>query len=180
MRPRPDRAHGPARVPSRRWSRSVCSVTARRYSWKTMCWAGVGQTTSLSQRRCAGPHVARPVDRISCRSRKALRRNVAVLRSGSVSSRARRRSRIAASWTAGTETGVRSPERIRRANWMASRRSVWTQSPVFFGIKEGATTHQPYQVVLMCRKLTRRPLGVNLPPLAALCLGASAHPSQTW
>jgi len=46
---------------SRRASRSVGSVTARRYSWNTICCAGVGQTTSLSQRRWTGPQVARPV-----------------------------------------------------------------------------------------------------------------------
>ena len=37
------------------------SVTARTSAWNTICWAGVGQTTSLSQRRGAGPQVARPV-----------------------------------------------------------------------------------------------------------------------
>src|SRR6266540_1892043 len=39
---------------SRRPSRSCCSVTARRYPWKTSCWAGVGHTTSASQRRVGG------------------------------------------------------------------------------------------------------------------------------
>jgi hypothetical protein len=38
--------------------------------------------------------------------------------------------------------GVRSPERISRARWIASRRSVFTRSPAFFGISEGATTQQ--------------------------------------
>ena len=33
----------------------------RTYSWKTICCAGVGQTTSLSHRRWAGPQVAWPV-----------------------------------------------------------------------------------------------------------------------
>ena len=50
-------------------------------------WLGWGGTrpTSLSPRRCAGPQVARPVYRISCRSKKAFRRNLAVLRSWSAS-----------------------------------------------------------------------------------------------
>ena len=38
---------------SRRWRRSCCSVTARTYSWNTICWGGVGHTTSDSQRRWA-------------------------------------------------------------------------------------------------------------------------------
>jgi hypothetical protein len=46
---------------ARRWSRSVGSVTAQTYSWKTMGGAGVGHTTALSQRRCAAPPVTRPV-----------------------------------------------------------------------------------------------------------------------
>jgi hypothetical protein len=34
----------------------------------------------------------------------------------------------------------RSPERISRASWVASRRSVLTRLPAFFGTDEGATT----------------------------------------
>jgi hypothetical protein len=35
-------------------------VTARRYPWKTICWAGVRHTTSDSQPRWAAFQVARP------------------------------------------------------------------------------------------------------------------------
>ena len=41
--------------------------------------AGVGQITSLSQRRWAGLQLARPVERISCRSTKAVRRTCGCL-----------------------------------------------------------------------------------------------------
>ena len=37
---------------------------------------------------------------------------------------------------------MRSPERISRASWTASRRSVFTRSPAFLGIKAGATAQQ--------------------------------------
>ena len=40
------------------------------------------------------------------------------------------------------KTGVKAPERISRASWVASRRSVLTRSPTFFGTREGATTQQ--------------------------------------
>ena len=52
----------------------------------------------------------------------------------------RARSRMAASSTAGTSTGVRSPARLSRARGVASRRSVVTRSPACFGTREGATT----------------------------------------
>jgi hypothetical protein len=63
---------------------------------------GGGQTTSASRRRWAGFPVARPVERISCRSKQALSRNLAALRALRVSSRARVRSRMASSSTWGT------------------------------------------------------------------------------
>ena len=50
---------------------------------------------------------------------------------------------MAAASTVGTSTGVRAPERIRRASVMASRRVVVTRSPGFVESKEGATTQQP-------------------------------------
>ena len=102
---------GSWRACARRWRRSVWAVTARLSAGKTLCGAGGGRTPSRSQRRGAGPHVARPVSRLACRRSKAVRRHSATLRSWSVSSRARLRSRIASSWTAGTATGVRSPAR---------------------------------------------------------------------
>ena len=54
--------------------------------------------------------------------------------------------RIAASSRAGTETGVRSPERRSRASGKASRRSVVTRSPAFVGMQAGAPTQQPASV----------------------------------
>jgi hypothetical protein len=42
----------------------------------------------------------------------------------------------------GARDGVRSPERISRANGTASQRSVLPRSPACFGIKDGATTPQ--------------------------------------
>ena len=53
-------------------------------------------------RRWAGRQVARPVERIACRRRKALRWNFAALRARIASARARHRSRIAASSPWGT------------------------------------------------------------------------------
>jgi hypothetical protein len=69
-------------------------------------------------------------------------RHGAVLRARRASARARHRSRIASSSPWGTETGVRSPERLRRASVSASRRLVWTRSPGFGGMNEGAITQQ--------------------------------------
>ena len=131
---------------SRRASRAVWSGTARRYAGHPLCCAGVGQTTALSHRRGAGPQVARPGSRRACRRSKALSRHGAVVRARRASVRARPRSRIAASSPWGTETGVRSPERLRRASVMASRRWVVTRSPGFWGLKEGATTPQTWPV----------------------------------
>jgi hypothetical protein len=89
-----------------------------------------------------GLQVACSVERITCRSTQALSRNVAAFSSRRVSSRARLRSRMAASAAAGPYTGVRSPERMRRASCLASRRSVVTRSPALLGIREGATPQQ--------------------------------------
>jgi hypothetical protein len=107
---------GAWRACASRSSRAGWSVPARRSAWQTRCWAGVGPTTSLRQRQGAGPQRARPVERRACRSRKALRRTVAVWRSWSASARARLRARLASASTAGTETGVRAPERLSRAH----------------------------------------------------------------
>jgi hypothetical protein len=126
----------------------VCSVTARMFSWKTLCCTGVGQTTSRSHRRWAGPQAARPVERISCRRRKALRSHCAVLRSRMASARARHRSYMASPSLWGTETGVRVPERISRARLMASRRLVVTRSPGFVGSKEDATPQQTWPLLV--------------------------------
>ena len=71
---------------ARRWRRAVGAVTA----------------PTSSCRPGGGPPVARPVYRIACRRRKALRRNVAVCSAWHVSARARLRSRMAASSTAAT------------------------------------------------------------------------------
>src|SRR5712692_3009088 len=128
------------RSASSRGKRSVGSDTARTYSGKTICWAGVGHTTSANPRRGAGPQLARPAERMSWRSRKALRRAVAAFPSCSASSRARTTSRMASSSTPGTYPGVRSPDRSSRASCTASRRSVLTRSPACLGIWEGATT----------------------------------------
>jgi hypothetical protein len=133
---------GALRACSRRARRAVWSLTARLYSWNTICCAGVGQTTSLSHRRCAGPQGARPVERLSCRSRTALRRHFAALRAWLASARARHRARSASSSPLGPETGGRSPERIKRASVIASRRLVLTRSPGFLGINEGAMPQQ--------------------------------------
>ena len=117
----------------------MCAVTARTSSWKTRGCAAVAQTTAESHRRGAGPQAARPVERRSWRRQNALRRNWAALRSAMASSRARLRAWLASSSTLGTSTGVRAPERISRARWTASRRSVVTRSPALFGSSEGAT-----------------------------------------
>src|SRR5262252_2662660 len=57
-------------------------------------------------------------------------------------SRARERSRIASCRSSGTQTAVRSPARNNLAKPTASRRFVFTRSPGFFGISEGAATMQ--------------------------------------
>ena len=96
--------------------------------------------------------VARPVSRLSGRRRKALRWNGAACRARMVSSRARPRSRSAASSTWGTETGGRAPARLRRASVMASRRVVVPRSPGFLGSKEGATPQQTWPVLVRERE----------------------------
>jgi hypothetical protein len=135
---------GAWRAGARRWRRSGWSFTARTSAGPTIGGAGVGQTTSASHRRWAGPQVARPVARLSGLSRHACRRHWAACRSRMTSSRARRRSRMASSSTVGTSTGVRSPERSSRARCTASRRWVCTRSPALFGRHEGAPTQHPY------------------------------------
>jgi len=132
------------RACARRARRSVGAATARRYAWHPLGGAGGGQTTSLRQRRWAGPQGARPGERLACRRSKAWSRHCAGLRSWRASARARPRSRLASSSTAGTSTGGRSPERSRRARVRASRRWVVTRSPGLWGIKEGATPQQPW------------------------------------
>ena len=127
---------------SRRWRRSVASGMARTSSGKTLCCAAVGQTTSESHRRGAGPQGARPASRIACRSKKAVRRHVAAVRWLLGSARARGRSRLASSSTLGTETRGRAPERARRASGTASRRVVVTRAPDFWGSSAGATPQQ--------------------------------------
>jgi hypothetical protein len=57
------------------------------------------------------------------------------------SARARTPARIASSSTRGRYTGLRSPDRNRRARGPASRRSVCTRSPAFWGICAGAPPH---------------------------------------
>src|SRR5205814_1379481 len=43
---------------------------------------------------------------------------------------------------AGPETGVRAPERLRRARGLAARRAVLTRSPGVWGLQEAATPPQ--------------------------------------
>lgn len=102
--------------------------------------------------------LAWPVSRRSCRSQKAFRRNFAALRSRRASSRARVRSRMASSSSVGTSTGVRAPERIRRASCTASRRSVCTRAPALFGMREGATT-QPSSPLWHRERSSQEPHG---------------------
>ncbi len=134
---------GAGRASSRRPTRAGGAVTGWTSACTTMGGAGVGPTTARSQRRGAGRPVARPLERRACRRTQALRRHVAAGRSRRVSSRARRRSRLASASRAGPSTGGRSPERLSRASGRASRRSVVPRSPGFVGSKEGATTQQP-------------------------------------
>jgi hypothetical protein len=143
---------------ARRCRRSVGSLTARTYAWHTMCGAGVGQTPAERHRRWAGFPAAWPVERMSCRRTKACRRHVAAVRARSASARARHSARMASSSTLGTETGVRSPERIKRARWSASRRSVLTRSPAFFGSQDGATP-QPSSPFLVRERESPEPHG---------------------
>ncbi len=71
-----------------------------------------------------------------------MRRTLAAFPSVRGSARARTRSRSASSSPLGIYPGVRAPERSRRASGTASRRSVFTRSPAFWGMPEGATTQQ--------------------------------------
>ncbi len=128
---------------SSRRRRAVGAKTARAEDWQTMGGAGVGPATALRQRRCAGPQVARPVERRAGRRRIAFRRNWAVVGAWSVASRARLRSRMAASATAGTSTGVRAPERSSRASWTASRQSGFTRSPACWGRRAARRPSRP-------------------------------------
>jgi hypothetical protein len=125
---------------AKRCRRAVGARTARTDAWQPMGGAGVGQTTAASPRSGAGRQVARPVSRRSCRRRQAVSRPVAAWRAGLASARARLRSRMALSAPAGTSPGGRSPARSRRARGAASRRSVLTRSPAWFGISDGAAT----------------------------------------
>ena len=61
---------------------------------------------------------------------------------GGPAPRARVRSRTASWCGSGTHTAVRSPARSCRASDSASRRLVFTRSPGFCGISDGATTMQ--------------------------------------
>jgi hypothetical protein len=122
-----------------RWRRSVGAWPAWTSACKTLCGVGGGQSPSESPRRGAGPPFARPVERLACRRTKAVRRNLGAWRALRVSSRARGRSRMAASAPVGPATAGRAPERARRARGRASLRSVVTRSPAFVGMREGAT-----------------------------------------
>jgi hypothetical protein len=65
--------------------------------------------------------------------------------------RARTRSRIASCAASGTQTAVNSPALCNLASIAASRRLVFTRSPGFFGINEGATTVQLWPSPLSSR-----------------------------
>ena len=134
--------HGACSMPARRCQGAVWSVTVWTSSCQPMGCAGGGQTSSLRQRRGAGRPLACPVERLSCRSKQALRRHCAAWRARRGSAHARRRSRLAAASTAGPETGVRSPACLRQARCLASRQSGCTRLPAFWGLKEGATPPQ--------------------------------------
>jgi hypothetical protein len=68
-----------------------------------------------------------------------------------ISSRARVKSLIASCSLAGTHTGVSSPDRCNRLSVLASLRSVFTRSPVFLGISDGATTSHCCPRSINCR-----------------------------
>ena len=84
------------------------------------CWRRTDDCRGPSGRHGAPMGLA--LWRRSWRRSKAVRRSFAAVRSRMLSSRARRRARMASSSTWGTSTGVRSPERVSRASWQASRR----------------------------------------------------------
>jgi hypothetical protein len=92
---------------------------------------------------------------MSCRSKTALSRHLAALRSRRASSRARVRSRMASSSTFRTDTGVRSPERISRASWTASRRAVLTRSPALLGKQRG---RDDLTAMALFRQIAREPI----------------------
>ena len=135
---------------SRRCSRCVCALTARTYSGKTMCWAGVGQTTALSHRRGGRAPGGRASRAPSVPEHKGFQTH---LRGLEVAERLfPRAAQVAAGFIChcGDRDGGRSPERMRLANGIASRRSVCTRSPGCFGMREGATTQQSSPFV--CRE----------------------------
>ena len=108
---------GAGRASSRRPTRAGGAVTGWTSACTTMGGAGVGPTTARSQRRGAGRPVARPLERRACRRTQALRRHVAAGRSRRVSSRARRRSRLASASRAGPSTGGEVPGAPQPGQW---------------------------------------------------------------
>jgi hypothetical protein len=141
----------------RRW-RSRGSRTARPSSCQARGGAGGGQPTAESQRRWAGPPVARPVSRMACRSQQAFSRDVASVSALRGASRARARSRIASSAPVGTSPAGRAPARARRASCTASLGSVWPRAPGFLGSSEGATPPRSSPVWVRSR-WSREPQG---------------------
>jgi hypothetical protein len=73
------------------------------------------------------------------------------MRSCRAASRARERSRIASCRSSGTQTPVSSPARNSLARPTASRQFVFTRSPGFFGMSEGAATMQSWPSDLISR-----------------------------
>ena len=106
---RPAHAGGARHSAAPLWQPARDRVRKCRRCEHLLCCAGVGQTPSLSQRRGAGPQVARPVERLSWRSSKAVSRCWAVLRARRASGRARPRARSAASATLGARDRGQSP-----------------------------------------------------------------------
>jgi hypothetical protein len=66
-----------------------------------------------------------------------------------IACRARERSLMASCRSAGTHIAVSSPARDGLAKLVASRRFVFTRSPGFLGISEGATTMHSWPRLLM-------------------------------
>ena len=125
---------------SRRPRRSVCSVMVRTYAEKRLLRRG-GADDCREPPEVRGPQVARPAERISWRSTKALRRNVASLGSLMVSSRARVRSRSLHRPLWGLHGG-----QVSRAGQAGQLHGVpavrFAPIPRFLGISDGATTQQ--------------------------------------
>jgi hypothetical protein len=92
-------------------------------------------------------------------------------RSCTASVRARQRSRMASSQASGTFTAVSSPARCNRANFTASRGSVFTRSPDLFGMSDGATTVQWIPSCANLRAMTAEPTGGG----ETDCCGATAR-----